>query len=107
MGTTSDTPNQSAVERSATRARVEQLNSEGKTGKEVATILWEEDTSIEVALEAFLFAGYAAAIEQFDADTQELHISDNPSGAGLAILIMSAEPRTLASVVWKKQNSSE
>lgn len=85
-----NTPEKSALDRSR------ELRGPDRTGQEIATVLRDEGYELIDALKALLEDGHVATTEG-----NELHVSDQPSGAGLATLIMSAEPRALPSVMWE------
>lgn len=82
--------------------RVFQLRAQGKTGKEIAQVLLDEDYSIEDATFAFITHGYVTSTQNLADDIKELHVSDNPGEAGMAAYTLSALIRTHPSVVWKK-----
>ena len=85
------------------QARIQQLLEEGKTGKQIAQVLLAEEVSISAAREAFYNLGYVVAIYPFTRDIQELYVSDTPMEAGIVAALLGLEPRTMPSVVWKKE----
>lgn len=87
-------------------ARIEALYQEGRTGVQIAEVLHAEGYSIRDALNELQRRGYVVAVEPHAADVEELHVSNQPMGAGFLTVIMAAEPRALPSVVWSNPEQS-
>jgi hypothetical protein len=82
--------------------RIRNLREEGRTGREIGLVFLKEGLDVVEVLQAFLQEGYVCSVQPFTADIDEFYVSDNPQKAGLATLLMVAEPCTLPSVVWSK-----
>lgn len=74
---------------------VEQLHREGKTGIEIVQELLRRDLSHRDILNALYYQRYVARVIG-----DRLHVSNQPMGAGLAVLVTTDEPETMPSVPW-------
>ncbi|HDH31671.1 MAG TPA: hypothetical protein ENH26_02760 [Candidatus Wolfebacteria bacterium] len=79
---------------------IRELRAKGKKGIEIAKILLQKGCSIEEAKEAFFKEGYVVFVQLFTLDIKELHVSDNPMGAGISVIILNSQSRVLPSIVW-------
>lgn len=80
--------------------RIQSLrDNEGKTGIEIAQILYTERCELKDVLNAFLEEGYVASAEV--SGVTYLHVSDLPIRAPKVAKMVSSEPRSLPQFIWR------